>query len=76
MSDKVLIFGKNGWPFTIAAREAYAKKNKDLEYIDVLSDPDKLSSMMKYSNGMRKVPIIVEGDKVSIGFNGRSWGVW
>jgi glutaredoxin 3 len=43
-----------------------------LEYIDVLSDPDKLSSMMKYSNGMRKVPIIVEGDKVSIGFNGRS----
>ncbi len=43
-----------------------------MEYIDVLSDPDKLGRMMKYSDGMRKVPIIVEGDKVSIGFNGRS----
>jgi len=28
--------------------------------------------MMEYSDGMRKVPIIVEGDEVSIGFNGRA----
>jgi hypothetical protein len=32
--------------------------------------------MLKYSNGKRKVPVIVEKGKVIIGFNGRAWGVW
>jgi arsenate reductase-like glutaredoxin family protein len=43
-----------------------------VEYINVLSDTDKLKTMLKYSGGMRKVPVIVEGEKVTIGFNGRS----
>jgi len=43
-----------------------------VEYINVLSDPDKLNTMLKYSDGMRKVPVIVEGEKITIGFNGRS----
>ena len=74
MTKKIYIYGKNSWPFTDAAREAFAKKN-DVEYINVLSDTDKLNTMLKYSDGMRKVPVIVEGEKVTIGFNGRSWGV-
>jgi hypothetical protein len=28
--------------------------------------------MLKYSDGQRRVPVIVEGDSVSIGFGGRS----
>ena len=75
MPEKVIIFGKNAWPFTKSAREAYEKDGRDVEYADVLSDADKLNIMLKYSDGMRKVPIIVDGDKVSIGFKGRSWGV-
>ena len=74
MKEKVYIYGKNNWPFTDAARAAFANK-KNVEYINVLSDPEKLSIMLKYSDGMRKVPVIVEGEKVTIGFNGRSWGV-
>jgi hypothetical protein len=31
--------------------------------------------MLKYSNGIRKVPVIVEGENVTIGYGG-SWGVW
>jgi hypothetical protein len=28
--------------------------------------------MLKYSNGVRKVPVIVEGDTVTIGFEGKT----
>jgi hypothetical protein len=31
--------------------------------------------MLKYSKGVRKVPVIVEGKKVEIGYGG-TWGVW
>ena len=75
MEEKILIFGKNTWPFTTAAREAYLKNGMDVEYIDVLSDTGKVDTMLKYSEGRRKVPIIVDGDKVIIGFNGKAWGV-
>lgn len=72
MSDKILIFGKDTCPFTTAAREAYGKSGKNFEYVNVLSDPQKLEEMLKHSDGMRRVPIIVENGKVIIGFNGRA----
>jgi hypothetical protein len=31
--------------------------------------------MLKYSDGVRKVPVIVDRDKVTIGFDGGTWGV-
>ena len=76
MSEKILIFGKDAWPYTRAAREAYAKQNKDVEYLNVASDPNQLEIMLKHSNGARKVPVIVEGEDVTIGFDGGTWGVW
>jgi hypothetical protein len=41
-------------------------------YIDVLSDADKMNAMLKYSEGDRHVPVIVDRDNVVIGFNGKS----
>jgi glutaredoxin len=42
-------------------------------YYDVKVDGAKLDEMLKYSNGVRKVPVIVENDKVSsIGYEGGS----
>lgn len=43
-----------------------------MEYINVLSDTVKLDTMMEYSHGRRKVPIIVDKGKVIIGFNGKA----
>ena len=43
-----------------------------MEYIDVLSDPAKMDQMLKYSDGRRKVPVIVKEGEVIIGFNGKS----
>jgi len=39
-------------------------------YYDVHEDPAKLQEMLKYSEGSRQVPVIVEGDKVTIGHGG------
>lgn len=43
-----------------------------MEYLDVHGDADALKSMLEYTDGVRKVPIIVEQGKVTIGFNGGS----
>ena len=75
MSEKVLIFGKDAWPYTRAAREAYAKQNKEVEYYSVVSDRDQLDTMLKYSKGKRQVPVIVDAGKVTIGFDGGTWDV-
>lgn len=73
--DKIKIYGKDIWPFTNAAREAYDKKGVEIEYINVIDNPLKLDEMLKYSGGKRKVPVILEGDNVILGYNGRTWGV-
>ena len=72
MEEKVLIFGKSTCPFTTSAREAYLKNGRNVEYIDVLSDAGKLDTMLKYSDGKRKVPIVVDRGEVTIGFNGKA----
>ena len=75
MADKILIYGKDTWPYTKAAREAFKKQGEKVEYHDVRQDVDKLKDMLEYSDGVRKVPVIVDQDKVTIGFDGGTWGV-
>jgi len=75
MSDKVVIYGKDTWPYTNSAREALEKSGREVEYFDVRFDAEKMDSMLKYSNGVRKVPVVVDQGKVTIGFKGKTWGV-
>lgn len=75
VSEKVVIFGKDAWPYTRAAREAFARAKKKVQYFNVVSDPKHLDKMLKHSKGKRQVPVIVEGDSVSIGFDGGTWGI-
>ena len=67
MEDKIIIYGKAGCPYTKEARSAYGD---GAIYVDVLEDKNKLDEMLKVSNGVRKVPVIVEGEKVKIGYGG------
>jgi hypothetical protein len=32
--------------------------------------------MLKHTDGARKVPVIIEGEDITIGFGGKTWGVW
>ncbi len=40
------------------------------EYVDVQKDKAGLERMLKYSKGSREVPVIVEDDKVVVGYGG------
>ena len=71
-----MIFGKDAWPYTRAARAALAKDGRKVDYYNVVTEVGYLETMLKYSNGTRKVPIIVEGETVTIGFEGDTWGIW
>jgi glutaredoxin 3 len=42
------------------------------DYFDVKQDPSRLAEMLKYANGQRQVPVIVQGGKVTIGYGGGS----
>jgi len=39
-------------------------------YYDVKADSAKLEEMLSYTKGVRKVPVVVEGGKVTIGYEG------
>ena len=69
MADKIIIFGKQGWPFSESARSAYGDS---AVYVNVLSDKAKLKEMLAYTKGVARVPVIVQDDKVTIGHGG-SW---
>ncbi|MGE5815196.1 MAG: UXX-star selenoprotein family 1 [Acidobacteriota bacterium] len=66
----VLIFGKDSCPYTEAAREEYARRNVPFQYLNVKKNRADLDRMLEYSGGERRVPVIVEDGKVTIGFGG------
>lgn len=70
MSKKVIIFGKDTCPYTNKAREVYSRRGFSVEYIDITEDLQAIRRMLTCSEGKRVVPVIVEGEKVSIGFGG------
>jgi glutaredoxin 3 len=51
----------------VKAREAFGN---DAVYVDVKQDAAKLEEMLRHSKGRRDVPVIVEGEKVTIGYGG------
>ena len=61
------IYGKQGCPHTDRARRAWP----EAEFLDVLAEPDgpaRLAEMLRLSGGVRRVPVIVRGGSVEIGF--------
>ena len=66
----VQIFGKDACPYTQAARDHYASLGAPFEYFNVKKNAAELERMLAFSRGKREVPVIVEGDTVTIGFGG------
>jgi len=70
MREKVIIYGKDNCPYTTAAREEYAKKGFEVEYVNVKASEENMARMLAVSKGARSVPVIVEGGVVNVGFGG------
>ena len=66
----VFIFGKDACPYTAAARDHYLGRAVEFEYVNVKKNPADLERMLAFSLGRREVPVIVDGDTVTIGFGG------
>ena len=49
------------------ARSAFGE---DAIYVEVLKDKSKLKEMLAYTKGVAQVPVIVQGEKVTIGYGG------
>jgi glutaredoxin len=68
-ADAVVIYGKDSCPYTLSARDDYATRGR-VTYVNVRRDPAGLARMLELSGGQRRVPVIVEGDRVTIGYGG------
>jgi glutaredoxin 3 len=66
----VLIFGKDGCPYTQAARDHYQAQKTPFQYLNVKKSPADLQRMLEYSKGARRVPVIVDEGNVTVGFGG------
>jgi glutaredoxin 3 len=68
--EKVQIFGQDLCPYTAEARKDFSRRKIPFDYINVLEDPTGLERMLKITRGQRKIPVIIDAGKVTIGFGG------
>ncbi len=69
MSD-VTIYVKPGCPHCAGALAELQRRGVAYVEHNVLADPDALQRMLGLNGGRRHVPTLVEGDRVTVGFNG------
>ena len=60
----------NSQPFVAYNLACALARGVPFRYINVKKDPAELQRMLEVSNGQRRVPVIVEHGKVTIGFGG------
>ena len=68
----VTIYTKVGCPYCDAAKTYFKQEGIEYNELDVKKDPGAGAKAEELANGARRVPVIVEGDKVTIGFRGGS----
>jgi len=67
--DQVTIYTKPTCPYCAAAKADMDARGVAYTEVDVTADAAALSEMERLSGG-RTVPVIVEGDNVTVGFGG------
>ncbi len=70
MAEKVTIYTKPGCPYCSAAKRDLEKRGAEYEEFNAKADKAALKRMLELNGGLRRVPTIVEGEKVTVGFNG------
>jgi len=68
--EPVEIFGKDDCSYTAAARRDYAGRGVPVTYRNVKTDPDAMARFLALGEGQRRVPLILDGGRISIGFGG------
>ena len=68
--QKVIIYTKPGCPYCAAAMSDLAERGVSYEEISIVNNAKAIEEVKRLSDGTGVVPIIVEGDKVKVGFGG------
>jgi glutaredoxin len=68
--SQVTIYTKVGCPYCAAAKKHFDDQGTAYEEIDVHSVDGALDKVKELTNGEPMVPVIVEADKVTVGFGG------
>jgi glutaredoxin 3 len=71
-SRTVTVYGRDGCPFTRAARESLEAEGREVAYVNVRKDLAGLEKMLSLSGGSRRIPFIVDGDRVQTGWQGKT----
>jgi glutaredoxin len=69
---KVKIYTKIGCPHCASAKDDFKKRGVTYEEIDVHTVPGAAEEALKLAGGKKVVPVIIENDKVILGFEGGS----
>ena len=67
----VTILGRDGCPHTRAAREAFAARGRTVKYTSVRADPEAYKRLLSLTGGVPRVPVVVDGDSVEVGWQGK-----
>jgi glutaredoxin 3 len=68
--ETVQIYGKASCAYTNAARQSFTGRGYRVEYLDVKIDPAAMARFLELSGGERRVPLIVERGRTTVGFGG------
>ena len=69
MSDLIL-YTKTGCPYCAAAVKHYTEQGRTFTEYNVTDHPEKMNDLLKASGGRASVPVIIDGNSVSVGFGG------
>lgn len=70
MTGSILLYGEESCSYSVSAKEDFAKRKVPYRYRDVKRDERALQEMQQLTGGGRKVPVIIEGGLIKIGFGG------
>jgi len=68
--SEVIIYTKDGCPYCAAAKKHYNEQGIKFEEINIHRTPGAKEKVLELTKGQQIVPVIIEDDKVTIGFGG------
>lgn len=66
MADSITLYVKTGCPYCAAKRREFKEKKLAFSEINVSERPEAIPELLRLTGGERLVPVIVEGNKVSV----------
>ncbi len=68
----VTIYVKTGCPYCAAKREELARRDVRIVEVNVTDHPEAIPELLKLTRGERRVPVVVEGARISVARDGGS----